>query len=112
MTTRSYIESLPDIIRIGPYDIKVEKVERVDGKDDDYANFLAVEEKLIIIYEFGSKLAAADTVIHELLHGIWKFQHLPKKSEEERTVSVIATGLITIFRDNPKLLKWIENAYD
>jgi len=110
--TRDYIKALPDIIRIGPYDIKVEKVEKIDDRDDDYAQFLSVEEKLIIIYEFGSKFAAADTVIHELLHGIWKFQHLPKKSEEERTVSVIATGLITIFRDNPKLLKWISQAYD
>lgn len=107
--TRKYIEELPDVIRIGPYDVKVEKVKELG---DDYAQFLAVEEKLIIVYDFGSKFAAVDTVIHELLHGIWKFQHLPKRCDEERGVSVLATGLTTIFRDNPQLLKWVVSAYN
>ena len=52
-----------------------------------------------------------DTLIHEVLHIIWYFYSLGSKEKEERAVSCIATGLNSVFANNPKFLKFIEGVH-
>lgn len=52
-----------------------------------------------------------DTLIHETLHVIWYFYNLGTKEKEERAVSCIATGLNSVFANNPKFLKFIEGVH-
>ena len=53
--------------------------------------------------------ALADTVLHETLHACWTTMNLDAREEEERAVSLLATALIAVMRDNPKFSKWLMN---
>ena len=46
-----------------------------------------------------------DTLLHEILHGVWNEYNLQEGDDEERTVSTMATGLTQVFLDNPKIGK-------
>ena len=52
----------------------------------------------------------ADTVLHEILHACWSTMNLGPTEEEERAVSAMATALIAVMRDNPKLRTWLADA--
>jgi hypothetical protein len=44
-----------------------------------------------------------DSIVHEVLHGVWKMMDLGLEDEEEHVVTALATGLTTVLRDNPTL---------
>ena len=50
----------------------------------------------------GSELV--NTVIHEMLHGVWDEYVLPK-DDEERMVSILANGITGLMRDNKELFR-------
>ena len=52
----------------------------------------------------------ADTVLHEILHACWSTMNLGPTEEEERAVSAMATALVAVMRDNPKLREWLADA--
>ena len=54
---------------------------------------------------------AVDTLIHELIHAVWFFASVGKKAKEEKAVSVIASGLNSIFAANEGLADWIEEVH-
>jgi hypothetical protein len=46
----------------------------------------------------------ADSIVHEVLHGIWHMMDLGMDdAEEEHIITVLATGLVTVMADNPTL---------
>jgi hypothetical protein len=51
----------------------------------------------------------ADSTLHEIMHGVWNTEKLPKRVTEERAVRILSTGLIAVFRDNPGLLNYLES---
>jgi hypothetical protein len=53
---------------------------------------------------------ALDTVLHELMHAVYSVCHLRVSDDEERVVGMISSSLVQVFRDNPKLVAWIEKA--
>jgi len=92
------------VVKVGGMDIDIVRVplnEEMFG-DFSYINSrIRIEEKLV-----GAVLV--DTVLHELNHAVWAMGQLEGKAQtEERAVSVMATYWTQIFRDNPKLIKWI-----
>jgi hypothetical protein len=91
-------------IKIGSTDYSIEYVplnEELFG-DFSYINSrIRIEQNLI-----GPPLV--DTVLHEVLHAIWRLGQLKdKKEDEERVVSVMATYLTQVLRDNPALMPWL-----
>lgn len=49
-----------------------------------------------------------NTLIHEVLHAIWHTQAVGcSDAEEERIVNSMANGLTQVFRDNPRLIKFM-----
>ena len=91
--------TLPEHIKVGPFDIAVVEIAadvasrlREDGDFDGDTIHIAAGQR---------GPALADTVMHELLHAIFKTFALKDEDDEERIVSAIATGLIGVFRDNP-----------
>lgn len=63
---------------------------------------------LIEIRKDQSPVELRDTVLHELLHSILHSQGREYGGEvEEVYVRAIATGLIGVFRDNPRLVAWL-----
>jgi len=49
---------------------------------------------------------AADMVLHEICHGLWYVMSLEEKDAEENVVSRLSTGLVSLFKDNPKFTAW------
>lgn len=49
-----------------------------------------------------------DVVIHECLHAIVFAYGFPKKLREERWCLMLAGPLIALMRDNPQLVRWIQ----
>lgn len=47
-----------------------------------------------------------NTLLHEILHAIWGVYRLPVK-DEERYVETLATTLVSLFRQNPRLYEVI-----
>jgi hypothetical protein len=91
-------------IKIGSTDYSIEYVplnEELFG-DFSYINSrIRIEQNLT-----GPPLV--DTVLHEVLHAIWRLGQLKdKKEDEERVVSVMATYLTQVLRDNPALMPWL-----
>ena len=93
------------IIKVGAIDVEVLSVP-LDGElfgDFDYLKArIRVEEDLK-----GPLLV--DTILHELFHAFWQIGKLKdKKEEEERVVSVMATIMTQVLRDNPNLITWLQ----
>jgi len=48
-----------------------------------------------------------DTFLHEINHAIYWAYHLEDTDKEERTIGTMATAWAQIYRDNPRLLRFI-----
>lgn len=95
---------LPKSIRVGPYDIRIEPVDDLDGDWGIYD-----PSKLLIQLERGcpDRFRLVDTVIHEINHAIWTTYGLQDSNCEEQVTTALATGWTQVYRDNPALLDWI-----
>lgn len=92
-------------VKVGPTDFSIEYVplnEELFG-DFSYINSrIRIEQNL-------KGTALVDTVLHEILHAIWKLGQLKdKREDEERAVAIMATYLTQVLRDNPKMLTWLK----
>jgi hypothetical protein len=94
-----------ETVRIGPNDVNIEFTS-LNGEifgDYSYINNLIRIEKTLTGGPF------VDTLLHEMLHAIWRLGQLKDvKETEERTVSVTASYLAQIIRDNPELIAWLQ----
>lgn len=100
--------SLPtSSLRIGPYDIAVLSWEPRSAQANNSSGEFSSTEMCIRINCRTDRLFAVDTVLHEILHAIyWAYQIKPEDGEE-RTVTVLATAWLQVYRDNPGLLLWL-----
>lgn len=101
----------PKTIRIGPFTVPV--VVKDVPKDEEgrilfgqYTALATIELNTIA----PNPIHAADTVIHEVLHGLYGNAGLGPMCQEEQVVSVLSTGLVQVLRDNPKLVAWLTKA--
>jgi len=92
-------------VKVGPTDFSIEYVPLNDELFGDFSYInsrIRIEENLK-----GSALV--DTVLHEILHAIWKLGQLKdKREDEERAVAIMATYLTQVLRDNPTMLTWLK----
>jgi len=99
---------LPPTIKVGdllyevrPFPSDIE-VDQFYGRLDrarcrlEYAGSLHKEHRL-------------QTILHEVLHAVYKNGSLEAGDEEERVVSILGAGLAQVLKDNPELLKWIRS---
>jgi hypothetical protein len=102
------LKTLPRRIKVGAYDwrIKVDTGPSEDYGETDYDK----AEITIWPANHQSPERLVGTVIHELLHVIYDNEELAGAvGEIEETIVVgFETGLVSLFRDNPKLLNWIK----
>jgi predicted nucleic acid-binding protein len=92
-------------VKVGPTDFSIEYVPLNDELFGDFSYInsrIRIEENL-------KGTALVDTVLHEILHAIWKLGQLKdKREDEERAVAIMATYLTQVLRDNPKMLTWLK----
>jgi|TARA_R110000803_G_scaffold209119_1_gene278368 hypothetical protein len=91
-------------IKIGSTDYSIEYVPLNEELFGDFSYFnsrIRIEQNLT-----GPPLV--DTVLHEVLHAIWRLGQLKdKKEDEERAVAIMASYLTQVLRDNPALMPWL-----
>lgn len=107
--TAEYVDSLPDSIRVGPFDFNIVKADSIED-DTAWGTFHGCT--LTIARHQLTKAHAADTLMHELLHIIWDIYALGDGEKEERAVHAISIGLTQVYRDNPWVFEWVMQAYD
>jgi hypothetical protein len=102
------LKTLPRRIKVGAYDWRI-KINNDPSEDYGEANF---EKAIITIWPANhqSPDRVVGTVLHELLHVIYSNEELSGAvgDPEETIVLSFETGLVSLFRDNPKLLNWIK----
>jgi hypothetical protein len=99
--------NLPTHIKVGPFDFAVRPISRELGlrlrEDGDF------DGESIHVTKGQRGPALADTVMHELLHAIFKTFALKDEDDEERIVSAISKGLVGVLRDNPNFAPWLND---
>jgi hypothetical protein len=93
------LRTLPRKIKVGAYDWRI-KIE--PGVSEDFGETNYDDAQVTVWPEsHQSPDRVVGTVVHELLHVI-------DPDLEEETVVKLENGLISLLRDNPKLLTWIK----
>jgi hypothetical protein len=105
------VRRLPKTIKIGPYDWQVRVMEGAEGlcgqADFETSQLRLWPENLT------SPSHVVGVALHECLHVIFDAHNLGKmkRDKEEREEAIVMgfeAGLVSLFRDNPKLLTWMK----
>lgn len=100
-------ESLrPEVVRILGRDYTIDFTDDINslGLCDPEVCEIAIREGMHPVEE-------ADTVLHEILHGLMFTMHVGLSfNKEEEVVSRLSTGLMQVMQDNPELLTYFANA--
>jgi len=81
----------------------------IDYELDDPASFGQCDyaTNSIEIMDGQPPVEERDTVLHEIMHGIWHLMDIGHSRIEETVVRKMATGLTQVFQDNPDLMKYL-----
>jgi hypothetical protein len=94
-----------DTVRISHYDFKIERVKGKTMAANEVFGLCDKNKQVIYMDTTATDSVQLDTLLHEILHGIWWTGALEDEDKEERIVSVLATGLVQVFKDNPSILE-------
>jgi hypothetical protein len=105
------LRTLPLRVKVGAYDYRLVLSE--DWGPDGEDTWGHCDANTYVIHVYGLRHApnpefVVGVVIHEILHAVWDERHLGKRPDEEKVVSRLEVGLLSLFRDNPKLINWIK----
>ena len=99
---------LPTSVRIAAFDIRIEEMSVAVANDARTFGDFSPRRSLIRIEQEGRPRAhVLDTLLHEITHAIWWSYNIQDDDKEERTVTIMATAWVQIYRDNPDLLAFI-----
>lgn len=111
MTPAKLVQSLPDTIRVGPFDMRIVLVPVDQATSESrWGAFHSIPQVIELMTTYPTLFKAADTLVHEINHAIFWAYGIDEKDEEERTVATFATGWVQVYRDNPWLLDWLKRA--
>ena len=95
-------------IRVGPFDIKIKLMSKEDAAKH-LGTFQADVMTICLNPKFENEQIEAETLLHEICHAIYYvFGIQAKKDDQERLVSLMSTGMATVFSANPRLLTYLK----
>jgi hypothetical protein len=107
---------LPDKVKIGYQDITIERETSTFQKQTDSYGEYDHRKNVITIQNGLSPLDEANTVVHEVLHGIAYInsltasgQPLDSENKEEVVINQFTNGLVQVLRDNEWLLTYLKD---
>jgi hypothetical protein len=107
------LRGLPKKIKIGPYDWVV-VIKEGPNANCGSAVFQHLELRLWPA-NIKNPALVVGVVLHECLHVIYDFHaldKLPKQTSrddvEEKVITAFEGGLVSLFRDNPKMMVWMK----
>jgi len=102
----------PKTIKIGGTTYKIKTFPTDSSASDGSFGELQADNEVIRIRKEMSSNKAANTLLHEALHGIWHEMAMREglantKDEEEYVVTAFSNGLIQVLKDNPEFTNWV-----
>lgn len=105
--TGSASDPVPPFVKIGWRTYRIEVWSPRQGiSANRYGETAFSEGRISIDLQYGTR-QAAQTLLHEIFHGVHEAWKLAVGDEEERIVSAFGCGMSTVWRDNPDVLAWI-----
>ena len=101
-----HYETLPDFVQIGPYQFIVELVSHEHTMEAGYFGFCDYSRQVIRVSEELTPNNLANTMMHEVMHGIHWVYGVSDASTEEQTTEMSANGLCKLAQDNPEFMQW------
>tara|TARA_R100000808_G_C2139357_1_gene147292 strand:- start:166 stop:537 length:372 start_codon:yes stop_codon:yes gene_type:complete len=108
-------KSVPEKVKIGYQDVLIEWSSASFSRPSDSYGEYDHRKNTISIQDELSNLDEANTLLHEILHGIVYInsltvggQPLDKEDKEEIVINQITNGLMQVFRDNKWLLDFLK----
>ena len=98
---------IPETIKVLSVDYIVKRPDKSWVDDAEARGNCDSNKQIINIPETGQVCQTLDTTVHEVFHAIYDSMQLTDEDKEEDYVSRMATGLITVLRDNPKFRKFV-----
>ena len=97
--------SIPPAVKVGFMTYNIEFVR--DLRDTQHNRLFGQQDYTNSRISLDDSTTSADqvhnTVLHEVMHAVWKMMELPHEPEEDY-VSRLTNGLHTVFQENPKLV--------
>ena len=87
---------IPTEVKIGPHTFEVKHINASEALAHGVHGEFSDVETCIRINVDRSPSRVIDTLMHEVLHGIWCVYHLDDSEEEEHCVSVLSTALVQL----------------
>ena len=107
---------IPERIKIGYQDVAIERETSTFSKQTDSYGEYDHSKNTITIQTQLSDLDEANTLLHEILHGIAYIHSLTvggmpldKEDKEEIVINQMTNGLMEVFRDNKWLLDFFKD---
>ena len=97
---------LPKRVKIGHVTYRIVPLEDPDRAPVVYGLYMG-NDCIIKIDVTRDTQIVRDTLLHEIMHGIWQLYAIDDEDLQERTICTMATGLTQVFADNPKIGKFL-----
>ncbi|MCC7047193.1 MAG: hypothetical protein IT562_10810 [Alphaproteobacteria bacterium] len=105
---RSAVEALPEVIRVGGFDIRIERWHSlVAAASQSWGEFSSMEMRISIQVDMPTRFKAVDTTMHEIMHAVFWVYGIKDSDDEERTVAAMGSAWMALHRDNPWLAGWL-----
>lgn len=107
-----WLNSAPKKIKVGAFDVKL-KFESDWLKATDGQNCWGQYNPMTLTATVGNMSGApsqnfvAGTLLHEVIHAIWRSRLLGERVKEEEMTGNLEIGFIALIRDNPKFMPWL-----
>lgn len=101
-------DGLPSIIKVGHRNIKIVPWSSHYTSDRSaFGEYSSSMGEIRVCFDGRSDPDNGATLLHEILHAIWKHCALADEDNEERVVSSLSNGLAAAMCDNPAVFAWI-----
>lgn len=105
------IKKIPSHVRIGAFDISIGTMNPHETMGKlRWGEFSSAEQAVRIQEHWPSRHKLIDTLMHEIMHGIYWAYGIGDDDKEERIVAAFASALVALYRDNPWLLDLVKTA--
>lgn len=104
---------LPKKIKIFNLDYRIRWASSYAAFAADACGWLDIQRQTLFLRrEYASEQQLRDTVLHEIIHALNAVLNLTDEREhvlrtDEAIATRLASGILTVMRDNPEIRKWI-----
>ena len=100
--------TLPETIKIGYRNYKLEAWKQTVATANEASGQFFIKEGVLGYNEEAKGVSHANTILHEVMHGIiYQWSMELEEKVEELVVNGLANGLTTVFVDNPQLVDYL-----